>query len=129
MVVYISARKKLIQVMSLNADRPMNRAPVVGCAISATRNHLKLNMPGTLNPLFCNIHAETRKLRKMRVAAPRTDADHQSTLRPLVYSACPLKCLRHSLVIRHANMPVGSCWRRAYHRERRRHTILIALAA
>jgi hypothetical protein len=78
------ARKKLIHAMSLNTVRPINRAPVVGCAISATRNHLKLNMPGTLNPLFCNIHAETWKLRKrsaMRVAAPRTDADHQSTNR------------------------------------------------
>jgi hypothetical protein len=74
MVVYISARKKLIHAMSLNTDRPINRAPVVGCAISATRNHLKLNLPGTLNPLFGNIHAETRKLRKrsaMRVAAWR----------------------------------------------------------
>jgi hypothetical protein len=99
MVVYISARKKLIHVMSLNTDRPTNRAPVVGCAISATRNHLKLNMSGTLNPLLSNIHAETRKLRKLsavRVAASRTDADHQSTNRPLVHSACPPRCLRHS---------------------------------
>jgi hypothetical protein len=99
MVVYISARKKLIHVMSLNTDRPINRAPVVVCAISATRNHLKLNMPGTLNPLLCNTHAETRKLRKrsaMRVATSRTDADHQSTNRPLMHSACPPRCLRHS---------------------------------
>jgi hypothetical protein len=34
-----------------------------------------------------------------------------------------------SLVTRHAGMPVGSCWRRAYHRERRRHAVLIAFAA
>jgi hypothetical protein len=99
MVENISARKKLIHVMPLNTDRPINRAPVVGCAISATRNHLKLNMPGTLNPLFCNIHAETRKLRKhsaMWVAASRTDADHQSTNRPLMHPACRPRCLRHS---------------------------------
>jgi hypothetical protein len=56
-------------------------------------------MPGTLNPLLCNIHAETRKLRKrfaMRVAASRTDADHQSTNRALMHSACPPRYLRHS---------------------------------
>jgi hypothetical protein len=45
MAVYISARKKLIHAMSLNIDRPINRATVVGCAIFATRNHLKLDMP------------------------------------------------------------------------------------
>jgi hypothetical protein len=50
-VAYISARKKLIHAMSLNADRPINRAMVAGCAISATRNYLKLHMPRTLNPL------------------------------------------------------------------------------
>jgi len=131
MVVYISARKKLIHAMSLNIDRPINRAPVVGCAISATRNHLKLNMPGTLNPLLGNIHAETRKLRKrsaMRVAASRTDAVHQSTNRPLMHSACPPRCLL-PLVGSSAGMHVASCRRCAYHRERRRHAILIAHAA
>jgi hypothetical protein len=99
MVVYISARKKLIHVMSLNTDQLSNRAPVVACAISATRNYLKLNMPGTLNPLLGNIHAETRKLRKrsaMRGAASRTDADHQPTNRLLMHSACPPTYLRHS---------------------------------
>jgi hypothetical protein len=99
MVVYISARKKLIHAMSQNTDRAINRATVVGCAISATRNHLKLHMPRTLNPRFCNIHAETWKLRKrsaMRVAASRTDAVHQSTNRPLMHSACPPRCLLNS---------------------------------
>jgi len=38
--VYISARKKLIHAMSRDIDRPIIRAVVVGCAISATRNHL-----------------------------------------------------------------------------------------
>src|SRR5215471_4814950 len=33
--VYISARNKLIDAMSLDIDRPINRAVVVGCAISA----------------------------------------------------------------------------------------------
>jgi len=45
---YISARKKLIHSMSLNTDRLINRATVVGCAISATPNYLKLHMPRTL---------------------------------------------------------------------------------
>jgi hypothetical protein len=68
------ARKRLIHAMPLNKDRSINRAMVVGCAISATRNYLKLHMLKTLNPLLCNIHAETRKLWKpsaMQIAALR----------------------------------------------------------
>jgi hypothetical protein len=34
-----------------------------------------------------------------------------------------------SLVTQHAGTPVSSCWRRAYHRERRQQAILIELAA
>src|SRR5580704_17828916 len=34
--------------MPPNTDRPINRAMVVGCAVSATRNHLKLHEPRTL---------------------------------------------------------------------------------
>jgi len=93
--VYISARKKLIHAMSLDTDRSLNRATVVGCAISATPNYLKLHMPRTLNPLLSNIHAETRKLWKrsaIRVAASRTNAVHQSTSRPLLHSARPPRC-------------------------------------
>jgi hypothetical protein len=64
-----SARKKLIDAMPLNTDPPINRAMVVRCAISATRNYLKLHMPKRLNPLLSNIHAGTRKLWK-RSAVP-----------------------------------------------------------
>ena len=46
--VYISARRKLIHAMSLNTDRPINRAVVVGCAVSATRNYLKSHVSRTL---------------------------------------------------------------------------------
>jgi hypothetical protein len=46
--VYIAARKKLIHAMLLDIDRPINRAVVVGCAIPATRNYLKLHMSRTL---------------------------------------------------------------------------------
>jgi hypothetical protein len=109
--VYISARKKLIHAMPLNTDRPIDRATVVGCAISATRNCLKLHMPRTLNPLLCNIHAETRKLWRcsaIRVAASPTDAVHQSTNHPLMHSACPPKCPPHSLDLQH----VQTCMRR-----------------
>src|SRR5215475_15229075 len=73
-VQYISARKKLIHAMSLNADRTINRALVAECAISATRNYLKLHMPKTLNPLLGSLHAKTQKLctrSAMRVAACR----------------------------------------------------------
>jgi hypothetical protein len=81
---HISARKKLIHCMSLDTDRLINRATVVGCAISATRNYLKLHMPKTLNPLLCNIHAETRKLwnrSAMRAAASRPDAVHSADMK------------------------------------------------
>src|SRR6202022_3071379 len=72
---YISARKKLIHAMSLDIDQAINRAVVVGCAISATRNYLKLHMSRTLKVLLCNTHAETRKLwkRSARVAASRSN--------------------------------------------------------
>jgi hypothetical protein len=39
----ISPRKELIHAMSLNADRPINRAMVARRVISATRNYLKLH--------------------------------------------------------------------------------------
>jgi hypothetical protein len=92
-VQYISARKKLIHAMSLNADRTINRAMVAGCAISATRNYLKLHMPQTLNPLLCSLHAKTQKLCKrsaVRVAACRPHA--WSANRPLMHCACPRRC-------------------------------------
>jgi hypothetical protein len=60
--VKILSRKKLIQAMPLKTNRPVDRAGVVGCAISATRNYLKSHMPKKSNPLLSNIHAETRKL-------------------------------------------------------------------
>jgi hypothetical protein len=44
----VGTRKKLIHIMSLNTNRPINRATVVACVISATSNHLKLNEPETL---------------------------------------------------------------------------------
>jgi hypothetical protein len=129
----MSARKKLIHAMPLNTDRAINRAMVVGCAISATRNYLKLHMPRTLIPLLCNIHAETRKLRKrsaMRVAASRPGAARQSSPPPVdalrVSAEIPIALSWASL---HADMHVGRCCARAYHRDRRRRAIPIALAA
>jgi hypothetical protein len=61
----------LIHAMPRNTDQAINRAMVVECAISATRNYLKLHMPRTLNPLLCNNRTETQKLWKrsaMRIA-------------------------------------------------------------
>ena len=72
--VYISARKKLIHAMSLDIERPINRAGVVGCAISATRNYLKLHMSRTLTVLLCNTHAKTRKLWKRSAGLPPLEA-------------------------------------------------------
>src|SRR6266478_7016760 len=85
--------------MPPNTDRPINRVMVVGCAVSATSNHLKLHEPGRLKVLFSNIHAKTRKLWKhsaMRLAASRTNAVHQFTNRPLMNSVCPPRCPLHS---------------------------------
>jgi len=49
----ISARKKFFYTM------PLNRATVVGCAISATRNYLKSHGPTKSNPLFGNNRAKS----------------------------------------------------------------------
>jgi hypothetical protein len=100
----VSARKKLIHVMLLNTDRPINRAPVAACAISTTRNRLKLNMLRTLNPQSPFNATLQYSCRNVEVAEAvfdagwrsRTDADHQSTNRPLRQSACPPRSLRHS---------------------------------
>ena len=84
------AHKKLIHAMTLSANRRINRAMVAGCAISATRNYLKLHMPETLNPLLCSLHAKTQKLcmrSAMRVAACRPHAWAANRL--LMHSARP----------------------------------------
>jgi hypothetical protein len=69
-----SARKKLIHAMSLDIDRPISRAVVVGCAICATRNYLKLHVSRTLKVLLCNTHAKTLKLWKRSVGLPPLEA-------------------------------------------------------
>ena len=96
--IYISARKKLIQAMSLDIDRPINRAVVVRCAISATRNYLKLHMSRTLKVLLCNTHAETRKLWKRSARLPPLEAMpvDQFTSRPLLHFTRPPRCPLHS---------------------------------
>ena len=72
-----SAREKLIHAMSLDTDRPISRAEVVGCAISATRSHAQLfeithvaNIKSTLVQPSCQ-NAEVVEA-FCRVAASRT---------------------------------------------------------
>jgi hypothetical protein len=60
--VHLLGRRKLTRTMPLNTDRAINRAVVAGCAISATRNYLKLHRPRRLNPLFSNTRAKSLKL-------------------------------------------------------------------
>src|SRR6201987_2938840 len=119
--VYISARKKLIHAMSLDIERPINRAVVVGCAISATRNYLKLHMPRTLKVLLRNAHAKTRKLWKRSAGLPPLESIpvDQFTTHPLPprLPRCPLHYLRFPGM---QTLHVASCSRRAYYRERRR---------
>jgi hypothetical protein len=69
-----SARKKLIHAMSLDIDRPLIAQRLSGCAISATRNYLKLHISRTLKVLSCNTHAETRKLWKRSAGLPPLEA-------------------------------------------------------
>src|ERR1700745_982486 len=97
--VCISARKKLIYAMSLDTDRPTNRAMVVGCAVSATRNYLKLHMSRTLKVLLCNTHAETRRLWKRSAGLPPLEAIpvDQFTSRPSLHLTRPPRCPLHSL--------------------------------
>jgi hypothetical protein len=85
--VYISARKKLIHAMSLDIDQLISRAVVVGCAISATRNYLKLHMSRTLKVLLCNTHAGTRKLWERSAGLPPLKAIpvDRFTSRPLLH--------------------------------------------
>ena len=96
--VSISARKKLIHAMSLDIDRPINRAVVVGCAVSAARNYLKLHMSRTLKVLLCNTHAKTRKLWKRSAGLPPLEAIpvDQFTSRPLLHFTRPPRC--HSTI-------------------------------
>ena len=96
--VYISARRKLIHAMPLDTDRPINRAVVVGCVISATRNYLKLHMSRTLKVLLGNTHAETRKLWKRSGRLPPFEAIpvDQFTSRPLPHFTRPPRCSLHS---------------------------------
>src|ERR1700723_2280941 len=112
--VYISARKKLIHAMSLHIDRPISRVVVVGCAISATRNYLKLHISRTLKVLLCNTHAETRKLWKRSAGLPPLEAIpvDQFTSRPLLHFTrlprCPLHYLRFPGML---TLHVASCSR------------------
>jgi hypothetical protein len=120
--VYLSARKKLIHAMSRDIDRPINRAVVVGCAISATRNSLKLHMPRTLKVLLCNAHAKTRKLWSVlpscRLSKQYPSINSPRHPLPPRLPRCPLHYLRFPGM---QTFHVASCSRRAYHRERRRH--------
>src|SRR6266700_1099641 len=119
-----SARKKLIHAMSLDNDRPINRAVVVGCAISATRNYLKLHMSRTLKVRVCNTYAETRKLWKRSAGLPPLEAIpiDQFASRLLLHFKRPPRCPPQSL--RFPGMQtlhVASCSCRTYHRERHRY--------
>src|SRR5215472_3836037 len=118
--VSISARKKLIDAMSLDIDRPINRAVVVGCAISATLNYLKSHMSRTLKVLLCNTHAETRKLWTRSAGLPPLEAIPVDQFTSRTSHACRDAPL-HYLFPGTQTLHVASYSRRAYHRERRRH--------
>src|SRR5467141_495476 len=131
--VDISPRKKLMHTMPPNTDRPINRAMVVGCAISATRNHLKLHEPRRLKVLFSNIHAKTAKVVEAfchaacRLSNQCRPSIHQPPVDEFRMPAEMSIALSRAHL--HARMHVASCWRRVHHRDRHQHTIPIALAA
>jgi hypothetical protein len=98
-----SPRKKLIRTMPPYTDRPINRAMVVGCAVSATRKHLKLH-----EPRFC--HAACRLSNQCRPSI------HQPTVDEFRLPAEMSIALSRAHL--HARMHVASCWRRVHHRDR-----------
>jgi hypothetical protein len=104
---YISGRKKLIQAMSLNIDRPINRAVVVGCAIFTTHNYLKLHMSRTLKVLYSCQNAEVVAA-FYRVAPVETIPVDQFTGRPLLafsHACREAHCTIFSPVCRHCTSP------------------------
>jgi hypothetical protein len=117
--VYISARKKLIHAMSLDIDRPINRAVVVGCAISAYAQLFEITHVANIKSTL--VHTETRKLWKRSAGLPPLEAIpvDQLIYRPLLHFVrlprCPLHYLRFPGM---QTLHVASCSR---HRERRRH--------
>src|SRR5665213_2541418 len=119
MSVDIPGRKKLIHAMPLNTDRAINRAMVVRCAISATRNYLKLHMPRTLNPLLRNIHAETRKLcKRSAVRCCRLSTRCRPSIHQLLVDALRVAAQMPCTILgfHDSDMRVASHERRAYHR-------------
>jgi hypothetical protein len=67
---------------------------------------------------FCDAGCRLSTQCRPSIHQPLVDALRVVAEIPTALSSVPL----------HADMHVASCWRRAYHRERRRHAILIALA-
>ena len=127
--VYISARKKLIHAMSLDTDRPINRAVVVGCAISATQlfeiTHVA-NIKSTLAQHSCR-NAEVVEA-FCPVAASRSNARRSIHQPPALHAPAEMPTALSS-VPRYAEIHLVSCSRRAHGREPRRHATLIALVA
>jgi len=125
----ILTRRKLIHTMRPNTDRPINRAMVVGCAVSATRNHLKLHEPKTLKihscqnaevvEAFCDAASRLSNRCRPSIHQPPIDEFHMPAEMSIALSRAHL----------HAHVHVASCWRRVHHRDRQQHTIPIALAA
>ena len=68
--------------MPPNTDRPINRAMVVGCAVSATRNHLKLHEPRTLKILSCATFMPKRESCGSILLAPRPPSRSPPTYDP-----------------------------------------------
>src|SRR6516225_7869150 len=119
-----SARKKFIYAMSLNIDRPITRAVVVGCAISATRNYLKLHMSRTLKLHSCATFMPKRGSCGSVLPACRLSKQYtcrsNSAARPLLHLTRPPRCpTALSSVLRYHDVTSHS--RRAYHQEQGRH--------
>src|ERR1700756_164917 len=121
-----SARKKLIHTMSLDIDRPITRAVVVGCAIFATRKLFEITHVANIKSTFlCNPHAKTRKLWKRSAGLPPLEAIYLS----IKFSSPSVAALRAPAEMPHCTLfgspvcrhDVASHSRRAYHQERRRH--------
>jgi len=85
---YIAGRKKLTHAVSLNADQPINRAMVAGCAIYATGNYLKFTHAENIKSPLVQPSCQNAK-----VVEAFCDAGLSTPYRPLVCQP-PLDALR-----------------------------------
>jgi hypothetical protein len=80
--------------MPRNAARRVNHATVVGCAISATRNYLKSQMPERLNPHTCATLVPKRESRRGVLRSGLPPLDPMRSITPTAVGAVGVSACR-----------------------------------